>query len=376
MAGIYIHIPFCKQACNYCDFHFSTNLQTKEGFLSALYTELKLRSDELGKMEFDTIYFGGGTPSMLTKEELSRIFDEIFSNYQISSTAEITLEANPDDLSPGKIRELRSTPVNRFSIGVQSFFNQDLLYMNRAHKANEAESAVKGAQDAGFENISIDLIYGTPGLTPENWELNLRKSIELLVPHISAYALTVEENTPLFHLIKRNKLSNVDEELVADHYNIMVALLRQNGFEQYEISNFARAGAQSKHNSSYWYGKPYLGFGPSAHSFNGDNLRRWNVSNNVQYIKAVINNDIFYETESITFVNQVNEFLLTRLRLQEGFSLTEFEQRFGVSSKDTLLLNLQNQQNQHYVNANNTLVLTDSGKLISDRLISELFFNP
>lgn len=374
MAGIYIHIPFCKQACHYCDFHFSTSLNTKVDFLQALKREIELRSNELENSDINTIYLGGGTPSILKTDEIKMIFDWIFTNYRITGGAEITLEANPDDLTRVKLEEIRSTPVNRFSIGIQSFFDEDLQYMNRAHRAKEAEASIKGAQDAGFENITIDLIYGTPGLTLSNWNANLLKAMEWQVPHISAYALTVENETPLFHLIKRGKLPGVDEELLAEHYYAMVELLRNNGFEQYEISNFAKPRFRSKHNASYWSGEPYLGFGPSAHSFNGDSLRRWNISNNLQYIAKVTGGNLYYETENISDTERLNEFLLTRLRLIEGIALKEFEIRFGAENTTKLIHNIQQQHNQHYQLDHEHLTLTDSGKLISDRIISNLFF--
>lgn len=374
MAGIYIHIPYCKQACHYCDFHFSTNLQTKEDLLNALLLEIERRSGEPVNISIQTIYLGGGTPSILTIDELNRIFDAVFSKYRVAEDAEITLEANPDDLTRSKLVEIRGTPVNRFSIGVQSFFDEDLQYMNRVHRSKDAESAIKGAQDAGFGNITMDLIYGTPGLTLSNWYANLTKAIEWHVPHISAYALTVENDTPLFHLINRGKLQGIDEEILTDHYYTMIQLLRDNGFEQYEISNFAKPGFRSKHNSSYWSGEAYLGFGPSAHSYDGDRRRRWNVSNNMKYIGLVTRGNEYFETEIISDTDSMNEFLLTRLRLIEGINLKEFEMRFGMGNTTKLIQNIQQQHNQHYLLDHEHVELTDSGKLISDRIISNLFF--
>jgi len=373
MAGIYLHIPFCKQACHYCDFHFSTSLQLKEPLLLALEKEIISRKNELNNEEIETIYFGGGTPSILKTDELKRIIETLYVHYPVSKTAEITLEANPDDLTKSKIKELVNTSINRFSIGVQSFHNEDLLYMNRAHNASEAETAIKASQDSGFENITIDLIYGTPTLTEEGWLDNLRKTVSFNVPHISCYALTVEDKTPLASLIQRKKMLAVDEIKVTEHFSILVKTLSQEGFEQYEISNLAKTGYRSKHNSSYWHGKPYLGLGPGAHSFNGLDQRRWNVANNAQYIQKINSNETYFDHEVLSLNNRFNEYIMTHLRLIEGVQLKEIEQKFGLEFA-TYVLEVTNQWDKNwYAKSGNSLILSNSGKIISDRLASDLF---
>ena len=373
MAGIYIHIPYCKQACHYCDFHFSTSLATKEALLEALCAEMVQRKTELDPPLIDTIYFGGGTPSILEVDEIKRLLECIFTNYQVKPKAEITLEANPDDLTTKKILALRHTEINRFSIGVQSFFNEDLRYMNRAHDAEEAEKSIKASQDAGFENITIDLIYGTPTLTDERWLDNLRQSVSFLVPHLSCYALTVEEKTPLASLIQKKKQAPVEEGKVADHFSIMTETLTHRGFEQYEISNFAKPGYRSQHNASYWSGQPYVGFGPGAHSFNGTDKRRWNVSNNTTYIRSIRQGEKYFEEEILSERDRFNEFIMTRIRLLEGISLNEVEQRFGKDYHQHLLTQIDRWEKKKYAVQSNFITLTDKGKIISDQLAADLF---
>lgn len=373
MSGIYIHIPFCKQACHYCDFHFSTSLQLKEQLLESLAHEVISRKEELQNQKIETIYFGGGTPSILETDEIKRLIEIIFTNYKVGENVEITLEANPDDLTNRKIKELKNSGINRLSIGVQSFFDEDLKYMNRVHNAAMAESSIKVSQDAGFENITIDLIYGTPTLTNENWLNNLRKSISFQVPHLSCYALTVEDKTPLASLIKRKKLSLVEDATVADHFMIMAETLTQNGFEQYEISNFSKNGFSSKHNSSYWSGKPYIGFGPGAHSFNGKDKRRWNVSNNPKYIHQVNTKEKYFDEEIISERDRYNEFIMTQIRLIEGISLKTIESKFGLDYKRNVLNRLENWNPDKFSMHNDCIFLTNSGKLISDQLASDLF---
>jgi oxygen-independent coproporphyrinogen III oxidase len=373
MAGIYLHIPFCKKACHYCDFHFSTSLQLKEPLLHALKKEILWRKDELQGERIETIYFGGGTPSLLSIAEINSILDLIFTHYPLESKMEITLEANPDDLSDTKLKELKSSSVNRFSIGVQSFFDEDLLYMNRAHDARESERAIKASQDAGFENLTIDLIYGTPTLTDANWIENLRKTVSFQVPHVSCYALTVEEKTPLASLIKSKKRVAVDDAKVADHFHILTETLPASGLEHYEISNFATPGFRSKHNSSYWHGKPYLGFGPSAHSYNGLHKRRWNISNNPKYIQEIEKRGTYFEEEMLDQKDRFNEYIMTRIRLIEGISMDEVNLIFGTEFLDHLKVAIENWNENWYAVQNNSIVLTTQGKLISDNLASRLF---
>ena len=288
MAGIYIHIPFCKQACHYCDFHFSTSLNKKDELIKALVKELELRKDEFKTTTVETIYFGGGTPSLLSNDELDLIIDSVYKNYKVSEYPEITLEANPDDLSNERIIELSKSRVNRLSIGIQSFFESDLKLMNRAHNADEAKACLQEATKY-FDNISLDLIYGIPGASNSQWLSNIETALSFNVPHISSYALTVEPKTALASFIKKGVIDNVDDEQAHEQFHILKEKLEASGFIHYELSNFGKDGYFSKNNSAYWQGKSYLGIGPSAHSFNGKQ-RGWNVSNNSKYIKAIQNN--------------------------------------------------------------------------------------
>jgi len=381
MSGIYIHIPFCKQACNYCDFHFSTSLKNKEAFLTALKKEIELQKDYLsldsaiGKTtkNISTIYFGGGTPSLLSSNELIQLFDALNKQFNIASDAEITLEANPDDLTKQKIKELKSSPINRFSIGIQSFYDEDLKLMNRAHSSQEAISAVKGAQDAGFENITIDLIYGIPTLSNHNWRNNLQNAFLLDVKHISAYCLTVEPKTVLAHQVKTGQVKNVDEQQSAEQFEIMLEGMKQNKFTQYEISNFCKEDYYSKHNSNYWLKEKYLGLGPSAHSFNGES-RQWNVSNNALYISALEKGKLNFEKELLTETQCYNEYVMTSLRTMWGTSLNYIQANFGKAYYDYILKEAEKYiTSKDIVNDENKLYLTDKGKLIADRIASDLF---
>lgn len=374
MAGIYLHIPFCKQACYYCDFHFSVSLKNKETVLQAMMKELEIRKAYLGNVPIRTVYFGGGTPSILQTDEIARLFEVIAKNYQLSSNIEFTVEANPDDLSAQKVKELKQTPINRFSIGVQSFFEDDLRFMHRAHTASEADSAVKRVQDAGFENITIDLIYGLPHMNEAKWKSNLEIAFELHVPHLSCYALTVEEKTALHHLIKTKKYPQVSDELAYRHFKILVEETAKQGFIHYELSNFGKEGFFSEHNKSYWTGASYLGIGPSAHSFNGT-CRSWNVANNPKYIKSLNQNELPLTTELLSINDQFNEYLMTGLRTIFGVSLLEVETRFGIHFKSHLLKQLtKHQQNQHAVIKEDTVLITSKGKFLTDAILTDLFF--
>ena len=374
MAGIYLHIPFCKQACFYCDFHFAVSLKNKDELLKSMKKELVLRKDYLENQPIETIYFGGGTPSLLSADEILNLFDTIYKNYNLSTDIEFTLEANPDDLTAQKVKEFTKTPINRFSIGVQSFFEEDLKFMNRAHTANDADASVKRVQDAGFDNITIDLIYGIPNMSAEKWKENLYKSFELKVPHLSCYALTVEEKTALHHLIKTQKYPSVSDELAHEHFQILVAETAQHHFIQYELSNFGKEGYFSKHNLSYWMGKSYLGVGPSAHSFNGIS-RSWNVANNPKYIKSLMQNELPLTSEILTKTNQFNEYLMTGLRTIFGVSIGEIEKRFGIVYKNHLLKQLE--KHQHYQHAEikeDTIFITSKGRFLTDTILADLFF--
>src|ERR1051325_2630503 len=313
MPGLYLHIPFCKQACTYCDFHFSTSLKNKEPFLEALNTEIDLQKSYLSSNRIGTVYFGGGTPSLLTGDEIARIFDHLHRYFEIDANAEITLEANPDDLTKNKLREFKQTSVNRFSIGIQSFFDEDLKLMNRAHDAMEAQDCVKMAQDAGFENITIDLIYGTPTMSDERWKKNLQTAFDLRVPHISAYCLTVEPRTALAGMVEKKMVANVDDQRSSAQFLMMLEQMKLHGYIQYEISNFGKEGAFSKHNSNYWKGETYLGLGPSAHSFDGTS-RQWNVRNNEIYIRSLKEDKLDFVKEVLSADQKYNEYILTSLR--------------------------------------------------------------
>ena len=373
MAGIYLHIPFCKKACHYCDFHFSTSPVYKDEMVAALRSELLLQKNYLKDMPVETIYFGGGTPSVLAADDIARIVGDIYENYQVSADPEITLEANPDDLNPQKVRELKATLVNRFSIGIQSFFEEDLVWMNRAHNASEAESSVKRVQDAGFTNITVDLIYGYPLLSDEKWMENIRQVIELGVPHISAYGMTVEPATALASFIRTGKQQAMNEAQSADQFIILMETLQDAGFEHYEISNFAQPGHHSRHNSNYWNGVPYLGIGPSAHSFK-DNTRQWNVANNAKYIRSIGAGLIPAETEILTETNRINEYIMTSLRTAKGMDLQRISDTFGDNYSSAIGNELEKFAENNWISQNGSVVtLTTTGKLYADHIASGLF---
>lgn len=373
MAGIYLHIPFCKQACNYCDFHFSTSLKMKASFVDALVAEIELRKSVFDQQTINSIYFGGGTPSLLSEEDLNRIFETLFTSFRVSPLAEITLEANPDDLSPEKIQVLKKTPINRLSIGIQSFRDEDLRFMKRAHNAKEALSSIKSCKQAGFTNLSVDLIYGTPGMDTSAWLENLNIAFDLDIPHISSYTLTVEPNTELHHQILHQKVSNVDENQSAAQFELLTSQMKRNGYEQYEISNFCKPGAYSKHNSSYWKKDMYLGLGPSAHSFY-DNKRLWNVSNNTKYVKSLAQNLLPLQEEVLSLEDRYNEYVMTSLRTKWGCSIAEIETNFSSE----LAAYFRNEI-ELYVSTENVLVkkevyyLSEKGKLLADKIASDLF---
>ena len=373
MAGIYIHIPFCKQKCSYCDFHFSTNLQHKSNLIQAINKELEIRKDEIST-PLETIYFGGGTPSILSEIELESIFETIYKNYSTKNLKEITLEANPDDLNKEKLNFLKSTPINRFSIGVQSFFEEDLKLMNRAHNAQEAETSIKLAQDFGFENITIDLIYGSTTTTNEMWKQNLQKVIELNVPHISSYALTVEEKTILDHQIKKGITKPVDEDRQNEQFQLLVDTLTSNDFIQYEISNFGKEDYFSLHNSNYWKGIHYLGIGPSAHSYNGK-TRAWNIANNSKYIQTINENKLPQEIEVLNEVEQFNEMIMIGLRTIYGIDLDRINSEFSQPLIDSFHQELNQLINENLVEKKeNKIILKPEAKFFADGIASRLFY--
>lgn len=373
MAGIYIHIPFCRQACHYCDFHFSTSLKYRDEMVQALVKEIALQKHYLNSETIHTIYFGGGTPSLLKAAEIDQLIDTISNLNTVAADAEITLEANPDDLHREAVQALRRTPVNRFSIGIQSFFDNDLQWMNRAHRANEAEASVKRAQDAGFENITADLIYGYPLLTDTKWKHNIDTMLALEIPHISAYSLTVEPRTALARFIKTKKQQPVSDKQSADQFVLLMDTLQQKGFEHYEISNFARPGNYSRHNTNYWRGVKYLGIGPSAHSFNGD-TRQWNIANNARYLAGLADGNIPAETEALTEENHLNEYIMTSLRTMWGLDLQKLES-IAAGTKPILLKEATSFLEKGWLLRNaDTLTLTQEGKLYADHVAGGLFF--
>ncbi len=374
MAGIYLHIPFCKQKCHYCNFYSLASNKYRDVFVDALLNELVLRKEYLTDKEINTIYFGGGTPSLLNINEINRIIKAIGDSFQIAANAEITLEANPDDCSDDFLKGLKSeSPVNRLSMGVQSFFDDDLKYLHRVHQGNDARKAIESALKNGFHNMSIDLIYGIPGLTPEKWKKNLEIFFGYDIPHLSSYALTVEPKTALHILISKNKLQNTQEEDIVQHFEILSEATQKHGFIHYEISNFAKTGFYSKHNSIYWLGGHYLGLGPSAHSFNGTS-RQWNVANMKQYIESDTVDKIVLEKEILTEEQRYNEYIMTSLRTSWGCDiehiLNVFGERYSVLFNKSIQPYLKSGQ---LVQHENQFVLTETAKLFADGIAADLF---
>ncbi|GAA4047011.1 radical SAM family heme chaperone HemW [Flavobacterium chungnamense] len=372
MSGIYIHIPFCKQACHYCDFHFSTSLKKKGEMVLALAKEIEMRKSEFQDEVVETIYFGGGTPSRLTIEDLRLLIDKVYKNYEVTEYPEITLEANPDDLSKNYLIELKKAGVNRLSIGIQSFFEDDLKIMNRAHNSEEAKECLEIATQY-FDNISVDLIYGIPEMSNEKWLQNIETALSFNIPHISSYALTVEPKTALHKFIQKGIIPQPDDEVAQEHFQILVDKLSENDFIHYELSNFGKENYFSKNNSSYWLGKKYIGIGPSAHSFDGEK-RSWNVSNNTLYLKSIQENKLPSETETLSKTDRYNEYVMTGLRTIWGISLDRIQTEFGTTYLDYL-----NQQAAKYIEDHllfvdeNILRTTKKGKFLSDGIASDLF---
>jgi len=369
LAGIYIHIPFCKQACSYCNFHFATSLRRKNELVSALLSEMDLRKDYLNDEPVETIYFGGGTPSLLPSKDHLALIEKIYSAFNVSQEAEITLETNPDDISDGKLREWKEAGINRLSIGIQSFFEEDLKWMSRAHNAEQAANSLRAAVKQ-FHNITVDLIYGTPLLTNEKWKTNVERAMKEGVVHLSCYALTVEPKTPLQKLIREQKAADIDPDQQSEQFILLMEWMEEARYEHYEISNFARPGCRSKHNSSYWQGKKYLGIGPSAHSFDGS-VRQWNISNNNIYLDSIKKETIPLEKEVLTATQKLNEYIMTSLRTIEGLDLNRVEDvngdRLRTTSRKFIEGGLMAEENGH-------LRLTREGKLLADGIAAKLFF--
>ncbi|MEO6254991.1 MAG: radical SAM family heme chaperone HemW [Ferruginibacter sp.] len=395
MPGIYIHIPFCKQACHYCNFHFSTSLGQKEKMVEAIVKEIATaqaqpllsspKGREIPKNEAEivakdareiisTLYFGGGTPSILTIDDLELIFEALNDRFAFADDIEITLEANPDDITDLKLQQWRSVGINRLSVGIQSFLEEELIWMNRAHTAAESLACIDKISNAGFTNFSVDLIYGSPMLGDDDWKKNVQLIIEKNVPHISCYALTVEPKTALDKMIALNKKEPVDPEKQARQFLLLMDWLEQAGYEHYEISNFTKPGYRSKHNSSYWSGEPYYAFGPAAHAFDGKK-RKWNIANNSLYIQSLQQNTIPYEEEILTETQQLNEYIMTALRTMEGLDLDYVSKTFGEDKRNEIKV-----AGNKYISTgrlkdvDHKLILTKEGKLFADGIAADLFF--
>ncbi|MBO4777126.1 MAG: radical SAM family heme chaperone HemW [Bacteroidales bacterium] len=372
MSGLYIHIPYCAKLCYYCDFHFSLNLKTRKDFVDAVCKELQLQKDFFST-PIETIYFGGGTPSLLTDEEIGQIASTIHETFQIQPDAEFSFECNPDDLTASYCESLLKQGVNRLSIGIQSFFDDDLQLLNRRHSSESARKAVRIAQNAGFQNITIDLIYGLPNMTMERWKKNLDEVAKLNVQHLSAYSLMVEEHTALHKFVRTGKFVLPSEESVLEQFNYLIDWAKANDFEQYEISNFAKNGMYSKHNTSYWTGKPYLGVGPSAHSFDGEK-RFWNIAHNAKYIESLRNSVIPCETEILSVRDKYNELIMTGLRTKQGVNESVIAQNFPPKYVQDFLACKAKFLKQNLLQENGLFVsLTRKGIMVSDMIMSEFF---
>jgi len=372
VSGIYIHIPFCKKACHYCNFHFSTNQNSKSSFIKALSKELRLRSFEYESNKIQTIYFGGGTPTVLQISELTSILDVVYEFYNVSETPEITLEANPDDLDLEKIVTLSKTKINRLSIGIQSFHEADLLAMNRAHNSDEAKKCLAIATKY-FNNITIDLMFGMPTMSTDLWRQNLQTAFGFGIKHLSCYAMTVEPQTALEHFIKKGSHPPIDDEVSAQHFNILLEETTKNNLIHYETCSFGQSEYFSRHNTSYWLGKSYLGVGPSAHSFDGK-IRSWNISNNSKYIKSIEASVLPSESERLSIENRFNEYIMTGLRTMWGVSLQKIETEYGLKIKEELVNNSKQLITSNYlVIEDQHLKITKTGKFLSDGIASELF---
>jgi oxygen-independent coproporphyrinogen-3 oxidase len=373
MAGIYIHIPFCKQACHYCNFHFSTQSKGLPAMVAAMQQEIVLQQHYLQQQPVETVYFGGGTPSLLQPAQLEALLQTIQTHFTLVPGAEITLEANPDDIDAGKAASWLQAGINRLSIGIQSFTEADLRWMNRAHNAGQALQSIRCVQAAGFSNLTIDLIYGTPTLSDADWAHNVQQALELGIPHLSCYALTVEPETALQKMIALHKKEAVDPDKQGRHFEMLMRWMEEAGLEHYEISNFARPGYRSRHNSSYWSGSHYLGIGPSAHSYNGYS-RQWNIANNALYLQQVQQGIVPAETEQLTAEQQQHEYVMTSLRTLEGLSLEMLEHRWGKKARA-----MTEQAAQKYLTRGQMvlqqerLVLTREGKLFADGIAADLF---
>ena len=376
MSGIYIHIPFCKKACFYCDFHFSVSFKIKEKIITAICQELKKRKDFFDSKEsISSIYFGGGTPSVLSIKEIDEILGVVYGHYNIEKNAEITFECNPDDLSKEYLRELKFVGINRLSIGIQSLNDEHLKWMNRSHDACQAKKSIEYAAEAGFNNITLDLIYGLPQLGDREWSDSLKEALNLPVNHLSAYSLTMEENTPYVKLVNQGKYKKPSDETSSGHYQILVQQTRDLGWEHYEVSSFCKPGNYSKHNSSYWSSNKYLGVGPSAHSYDGIS-RHWNVSNNQSYLEFINSGNRSFETEKLTINNRMNEYLLTGLRTKWGVDLKLLSDKYNYNVASIFEEDIKYWTSLNWLEMKNSkMKLTDKGMLFADHISSTLFMS-
>lgn len=386
MAGIYIHIPYCRKACIYCNFHFSTTIRHKTTMVNAIVQEIKnapnffpKKIEKLNKKiinyhlsPIDSIYFGGGTPSLLSSDELQMLLDAVYQSFEVTRQAEITLETNPDDHTVEKLHQWKTIGINRLSIGVQSFFEEDLTWMNRTHTAEQSIACIHNAQQTGFSNLTIDLIYGIPGLSDERWKYNFDKAAALDVSHLSCYALTVEPKTTLNTFITQKHYAAPDTEQQARQFLLLMDWATGAAFEHYEISNFAKPGYRSRHNTAYWQGKPYFGFGPSAHSFDGHQTRWWNIANNALYIQSIHNNQPYFETEILTPNQQLNEYIMTALRTKEGIEMEGA--KWDLLSEISFLEKIKKWEKQgKLLISDKSITLTNEGKLFADGIAADLF---
>ena len=374
MTGLYIHIPFCRRKCHYCNFYSLASVKYFDDLISALTKEIEFRKDEV-LTPLETIYFGGGTPSMLGHRHLEMLMETIYKNYSITKNPEITLEANPEDISKQQLQNFKKNRINRLSIGIQSFFDNELKYLNRIHSAQKAIESVKLSQDEGFDNISIDLIFGLPNATSDSWSKNLEQAFQLRVPHLSCYALTVEPGTALARFIEKGQMKNVSDELFEEQFEILLNKTTELGYQQYEISNFCLNNHYAIHNTNYWFGKPYLGVGPSAHSYDG-RKRKWNVSHLKKYIDGITHGEVPLESEILTPEQKFNEFIMTRLRTRWGISLPELEKLFGEKLLTHFTGKIKKYLNSgHLQKTSGRITLTRTGKFVSDGIIAELFYD-
>ena len=373
MAGLYLHIPFCRKACHYCNFHFSTSLAYKERLLHALHKEIVIRNQFLKEKSLETIYFGGGTPSVLNVLEIENLLAKISAHFSIQKEAEITFEVNPDDVNPVYLEGLLNQGVNRLSVGIQSFHEEDLTYMNRSHSAEQAIQALKDINKAGFKDFSLDLIYGGHTTTNPMWKENIELALSFKPNHISAYCMTIESNTVFGAWNKTGKLTSIDDEKASEQFTILTEALKEKGYEHYEISNFALPGRYAVHNTNYWMGKPYLGIGPSAHSYK-NNKRTWNISNNAKYMSSIENNELPFSEEVLTLADRYNEYIMTRLRTMWGIDLNYLKDSFGEDIYTTTLNKSMDKNIKNLITSKGDCIkLSEDGKMFADAVASHFF---